>query len=73
MAERERAQKNSKGDDTAFALQLFLMKALDENGNKLFSMGQAAEVKNDVRDADLQKLMLAVIQEDVAEEIDPKD
>ena len=72
MAERERAQKASKGDDAAFALQLFLMKAMDESGNKLFSLGQAAEVKNDVRDADLQQLMLAVIQEDEPEEIDPK-
>ncbi len=72
MAERERAQKSTKGDDNAFALQLLLMKALDENGNKLFSLGQAAEVKNDVRDADLQQLMLAVIQEDQPEEIDPK-
>lgn len=72
MAERERAQKSAKGDDNAFALQLLLMKALDENGNKLFSLGQAAEVKNDVRDADLQQLMLAVIQEDQPEEIDPK-
>lgn len=72
MAERERAQKASKGDDGAFALQLFLMKAMDESGNKLFSLGQAAEFKNEVRDADLQQLMLAVIQEDEPEEIDPK-
>ena len=33
MAERERAQKASKGDDGAFALQLFLMKAMDSNLN----------------------------------------
>ena len=40
MAERERAQKNAKSDDAnAFALQLLLSKALDENGNKLFSPG----------------------------------
>tara|TARA_Y100000361_G_C10994750_1_gene256082 strand:+ start:117 stop:449 length:333 start_codon:yes stop_codon:yes gene_type:complete len=73
MAEREKAQKASRGDDSAFALQLFLMKAMDESGNKLFSLGQAAEIKNDVRDADLQQLMLAMIQEDQVEAIDPKD
>jgi len=38
MAERERAQKNAKSDDAnAFALQLLIQKACDENGTKLFS------------------------------------
>ena len=72
MVERERAQKAAKGDDNAFALQLLLTKALDESGNKLFSLGQVAEIKNEVRDADLQQLMLAVIQEDETEAPDPK-
>lgn len=73
MAERERAQKSAKDDTNAFALQLLLMKALDEDGNRMFSGGQAAELRHDVRDADLQALMLAVIEEDSTEEIDPKD
>jgi cell division inhibitor SulA len=38
MAERERAQKQAKSDDAnAFALQLLISKALDENGAKLFA------------------------------------
>ena len=73
MAERERAQKSAKDDTNAFALQLLLMKALDQDGNRMFSGGQAAELRHDVRDADLQALMLAVIEEDSTEEIDPKD
>ena len=73
MAERERAQKSAKDDTNAFALQLLLMKALDADGNRMFSGGQAAELRHDVRDADLQALMLAVIEEDSTEEIDPKD
>ena len=73
MAERERAQKTAKDDTNAFALQLLLMKALDGDGNRMFSGGQAAELRHDVRDADLQALMLAVIEEDSTEEIDPKD
>ena len=73
MAERERAQKTAKDDTNAFALQLLLMKAQDEDGNRMFSGGQAAELKNEVRDADLQALMLAVISEDeVDEDFDPK-
>jgi len=72
MAERERAQKQTKDDANAFALQLLLNKALDENGNRLFRSGEIDVLKNEVKDSDLQKLMLAVINEE-EEDIDPKD
>jgi|TARA_Y100000033_G_scaffold46759_1_gene51611 hypothetical protein len=72
MAERERAQKGTKDDVNAFALQLLVLKAQDANGERLFSNGQMAELKHDVRDADLQALMLAVIEEDSDEALDPK-
>lgn len=62
MAQRERAQKNAKSDDAgAFALQLVVEVAMDENGQKMFSPGDVAELKHMVRDEDLQKLMLAVL------------
>ncbi|NCW67615.1 MAG: hypothetical protein EBV86_03450 [Marivivens sp.] len=62
MAERERAQKTAGSDDaTAFALQLLIQKAKDENGEPLFRAGEIAELKNEVRDVDLQNLMLAVL------------
>ena len=67
MAEREKAQKNAGSEDaTAFALQLLIQKAKDEAGQPLFRAGEIAELKNDVRDADLQSLMLAVITNDGA-------
>ena len=73
MAERERAQRQAKSDDAnAFALQLLLSKALDENGTKLFSAGEIDVLKNEVKDADLQALMLAVLTTDEAAEMDPK-
>lgn len=73
MAERERAQKNAKSDDAnAFALQLLLSKALDENGNKLFSPGEIDVLKHEVKDKDLQSMMLAVLTEDGDVEMDPK-
>ena len=73
MAERERAQKQTRSDDAnAFALQLLMNKALDVNGTKLFNAGEIDVLKNEVKDSDLQKLMLAVIQEE-EEIIDPKD
>jgi hypothetical protein len=62
MSERERAQKAAKSDDiNVLALQLLVGKALDENGNRMFSQGEIAELKNEVRDEDLQALMLALI------------
>ena len=73
MAERERAQKAARSDDAnAFALQLLIAKAQDENGRKLFNAGEIDVLKNEVKDSDLQKLMLAVIQEE-EDTIDPKD
>lgn len=71
MAEREKAQKDANSEDaTAFALQLLIGKAKDENGQPLFRPGHIAELKNEVRDEDLQALMLAVVtsQNDVTEE-----
>ena len=56
----------------AFALQLLVQKATDENGQRIFAAGEIAELKNEVRDADLQSLMLAVISEDIKEEVDTK-
>ena len=72
MAERERAQKQAKSDDAnAFALQLLISKALDENGTKLFALGEIDVLKNEVKDKDLQTLMLAILTDD-SEPIDPK-
>ena len=72
MAERERAQKQAKSDDAnAFALQLLIAKAMDENGTKLFSAGEIDVLKNEVKDKDLQSLMLAILTDD-SEAIDPK-
>jgi hypothetical protein len=71
-AERERAQKQAKTDDAnAFALQLLITKAFDETGAKLFSPGEIDVLKNEVKDKDLQALMLAILTDD-AEPIDPK-
>jgi hypothetical protein len=74
MAERDRAQRNAKSDDAnAFALQLLVDKALDENGQKLFIPADIVELRNEVRDADLQRLMLSVLTApDEEEPLEPK-
>ena len=73
MAERERAQKQARSDDAnAFALQLLIAKAQDADGRKLFNAGEIDVLKNELKDADLQNLMLAVINSE--EELpDPKN
>lgn len=69
MAQREKANKEAKSDDiNQFALQLLLNKATDENGSRMFRPGDVAALKHDVRDVDLQALMLAVINEPEEEE-----
>ena len=73
LAEKERAQRMAKSDDAnEFALRLLLTKAQDETGEKLFQIGEIDVLKNEVRASDLQKLMLAIIQEE-EEPLDPKD
>ena len=70
-AERDRARKNARSDDAnAFALQLLISKARDEGGSPLFTPGDVAALRNEVRDEDLQKLMLAVLGGEDEEEED---
>lgn len=65
MAQRERAQKNARSDDAgAFALQLLVDVAKTSEGEPMFSPGDIADLKHAVRDEDLQKLMLAILQTD---------
>ena len=68
-AERERAKKDARSDDpNAFALQLLVRKARDANGTPLFGPGDIADLKNAVRDSDLQSLMLSVLGGDDEDE-----
>ena len=73
MAEREKAQRRAKSDDAnAFALQLLLTKAKDENNKALFLPGEIDVLKNEVKDKDLQSLMLAVLTDDSDADSDMK-
>jgi|TARA_Y100000015_G_scaffold13098_1_gene12568 hypothetical protein len=73
MAERERAQRKAKSEEaTAFALQLLMSKARDEDGKMLFAPGEIDVLKNEVKDRDLQSLMLAVLTDDSDADSDMK-
>ena len=72
-AERERAKKDARSDDPgAFALQLLIKKAKNGNNQPLFTPGDVAVLKNEVRDSDLQKMMLAVLGADEEDDLDMK-
>jgi hypothetical protein len=73
MAEREKAQKRAGSDDAnAFALQLLIAKAQDDAGQALFIPGEIDVLKHEVKDKDLQSLMLAILTDEEEEAIDPK-
>jgi hypothetical protein len=72
-AEREKAQKNTKTDGSNdFALQLLILKAMDENGQQLFKPGDAAMLKQEVEDEVLQKMILCVLRPNEEGEVDMK-
>jgi hypothetical protein len=51
-----------------FALNIFVNKACYEDGTRMFASGHMAELKNEVRDSDLQKLMSAVLADEDSED-----
>jgi hypothetical protein len=75
LAQRARAQKQAGNDNaTDFALQLLVMMAEDENGAKLFSAGEIAELRNELPASVVEALMLQLLQDADPEEeaADPK-
>ena len=67
MAEREKATKAAGSNDpNALAVQLLVAKALDENGEKMFKSAEIVELKNEVRDSDMQKIVMALISDEIS-------
>lgn len=74
LAQRAKAQKLAPGDDaTAFALQLLVMVATDESGQKLFQAGEIVELKQALPANVVESLLLPLlVQSEEEEEEDPK-
>lgn len=78
LAQRAKAQRLAGSDDaTAFALQLLVMVAKDENGSPLFAAGELAELRNAVPAKVVDEMLLAMLdaagkEEEEEEEFDPK-
>ena len=73
LAQRAKAQKAAGSDEaTAFALQLLVMVATDENGQPMFSPGQVAEMRNELPASLIEELLLQLLNEKPGEDLDPK-
>lgn len=71
LAQRAKAQKLAPNDDaTAFALQLLVMVATDESGQKLFQAGEIAELRNELPASVVEALMLQLLSDEEEEEED---
>lgn len=68
LAERTKAQKQAKTEDTTdFALQLLVSKAKHQNGTPLFTPGDIAVLRNDLPAAVVEALMLKILSDDEEE------
>ena len=69
IAEQQSAQKAAKSDDANdFAIQLLVKKALDENGQPMFQVDAGLTLRNAIEKAEVDKLLLALVREEEAEE-----
>ena len=63
-AEREKANKEVGDDGNGFGMYLLVNKACYESGERMFGVGDIPVLKYEMRDEDLQKLMVAVLRND---------
>ena len=71
IAEREMIQKKSGSEDNNdFALQLMIEKAIDKEGNRLFSDGDKASLRREVAASVLQEIQLEMLQAGAEKEVD---
>ena len=75
LAQRAKARKQAATDDTTdFALQLLVMLAEDENGQRLFSAGELAELRNELPASVVEAILIQLSSDGEPEEepLDPK-
>jgi len=73
MAEREQAMKGTNNDMNAFALRLFITKALFEDGRRMFAAGQIDEMRHEVTAEIMDKVMMAILPDrNEGDDLDPK-
>jgi hypothetical protein len=74
LAQRDKAKKLAPGDDTmAYALQLLVMVATDESGQKLFQPGEIVELKQALPSDLVESIVLLLLVEPEQEEEEPTD
>jgi hypothetical protein len=74
LAQRAKAQKLAGSDDaTAFALQLLVMVAKDENGSPLFANGELAELRNAIPAKVVDDMLLEMLDAKPADDTDDEE
>ena len=71
LAEQKAADKLAKGDLNDTALQLLCKKALDENLQPMFNVGDIPFLRNTIEKHEIEKLLLALIVADEEEAVLP--
>ena len=72
-AERAKVNKEVSGDEPGeFIMQLLVRKATNESGERLFNAGHIAALRREVREEDLQKLQLSILNNEKDQYYDPK-
>jgi hypothetical protein len=72
-AERAKVNKEVASDEPGeFIMQLLIAKATNESGEKLFSRGHIASLRREVREEDLQKLQISILNNEKDQYYDPK-
>ena len=70
IAERESIQKKVGTDDNSdYALQLMIEKALDKEGDRLFLDGDKASLRREVEASILEQIQLAMLQAGADKEV----
>lgn len=74
IAERQRAQKQSKTEDPIdFAVQVLISKAVDRNGQPMFPAGNAAEIRNNLPASVIDKLIMVLLSDPKKDEEDAEE
>jgi hypothetical protein len=71
-AERAKVTKETSDEPGDFIMQLLIRKATNESGERLFNPGHIATLRREVREEDLQKLQLSILNNEKDQYYDPK-
>lgn len=61
LADKQKIQRNSKGDDQLTTAYTFIFKCTDKEGNKLFDIGDKRALMNDIGSREIEAVALEIL------------